>query len=382
MLRPFRATAARVAAILLYLLGASPRNRRRRQPPSSRRNASPAVRAGPDGRSTCRRRCRSSGTRATSESRTGSPATCAAGLSANSPRTSSASTTARSSGWSIGSRITVEHPGGHPPVDSREDDRYVRAVGRCGGSEARPFGLSPIGGVEGQNNLHLDPQPGLSAIDLSSHGRLAVYAKPTFIFDAHTPTLQASHGDHSHGGREAEADEEIPGEDQDDTAYIGLGARCAILERCRWSFEVSPRIYGYRPERAAWNVGIEKLTRGHVLQLNFGNNFAPRPGWSPVAAAPRRLHGIQHEQEVVRSVPYWDTRRTPMKRLVIAVTIRQSVWRAATATTPRHRERHHDVHGAAVCAQRGAAGHERRNHGARNGGDHDNKPRRSTSACR
>jgi hypothetical protein len=143
--------------------------------------------------------------------------------------------------------------------------------------ETRPIGLSFRGGVEGQNNLRLDPQVGVSATVSHVAGRIAVYATPTFVNDAHTPTLQAVHDDHSHGGDE-EGAEEIPGEDKDDTAFVGLGTRLRVLDTMSVVFEVSPRIYGYRPDRAAWNVGVEKLTRGHVLQLNFGNNFSTTPG--------------------------------------------------------------------------------------------------------
>jgi len=144
--------------------------------------------------------------------------------------------------------------------------------------EARPIGLSFMGGVEGQNNLRLDPQVGVSATVSHVTGRLAVYATPTFVNDAHTPTLQAVHGDHSHGGGGEGDEDEIPGEDKNDTAFIGLGARLRVLDTVSVVFETSPRIYGYRPDRAAWNVGVEKLTRGHVLQLNFGNNFSTTPG--------------------------------------------------------------------------------------------------------
>ena len=148
-------------------------------------------------------------------------------------------------------------------------------------TEGRPVGLSLGGGIEGQSNLHLDPQPNVSAAFSYLRGTwLALYANPTFVVDAHTATLQASHAGHDHGGG-SEADDpaaEIPGVDHDDTAFIGLGTRIRIRETVSLVAEVSPRIYGYRPDRAAWNVGIEKLTRGHVLQLNFGNNFDSTPG--------------------------------------------------------------------------------------------------------
>jgi Membrane bound beta barrel domain (DUF5777) len=147
--------------------------------------------------------------------------------------------------------------------------------------DGRPFGLSAGVSIEGQNNLHTDPQPGLSAMLSHLHGTwLALYANPTYIFDAHTPTLRAAHEGHDHGSG-SEADDpgaEIPGEDHHDTMFIGLGVRARVRETVSLVAEGSPRVFGYRPDRAAWNFGIEKLTRGHVLQLNFGNNFDSTPG--------------------------------------------------------------------------------------------------------
>ena len=146
--------------------------------------------------------------------------------------------------------------------------------------DGRPFGLSATASVEGQNNLRLDPQPGISATFSRTHGtRLALYATPTFVKDAHTPTLRVGHGDHEHEAGDEHADEDaIPGEDKNSTAFVGLGLRLRVLETMSIVAEVSPRIYGYRPDRAAWNVGLEKLTRGHVMQINFGNGFGTTPG--------------------------------------------------------------------------------------------------------
>lgn len=146
--------------------------------------------------------------------------------------------------------------------------------------EGRPFGLSATASIEGQNNLRLDPQPGVSATFSRMHGtRLALYATPTFVRDAHTPTLRVGHGDHEHAAGDEHAEEDtIPGQDKNDTAFVGLGMRLRLRETVSFVAEVSPRIYGYRPDRASWNLGIEKLTRGHVMQLNFGNNFGTTPG--------------------------------------------------------------------------------------------------------
>ena len=147
-------------------------------------------------------------------------------------------------------------------------------------ADGLPFGLALTAGIEGQNNLHLDPQPSVSATISRLHGtRLALYAAPTYVHDAHTPSLRVAHEGHDHGdGSAVVPGEAIPGEEHHDTAFIGLGMRARIRETVSFVAEVSPRIFGYRPDRAAWNVGIEKLTRGHVLQLNFGNNFDSTPG--------------------------------------------------------------------------------------------------------
>ena len=146
--------------------------------------------------------------------------------------------------------------------------------------DGRAFGLSATASIEGQNNLRLDPQPGVSATFSRLHGtRLALYATPTFIKDAHTPTLRVAHGDHEHeAGDEHDDADAVPGEDKNNTAFVGLGMRLRVLETMSVVAEVSPRIYGYRPDRAAWNVGVEKLTRGHVMQINFGNSFGTTPG--------------------------------------------------------------------------------------------------------
>src|SRR5689334_17308115 len=75
--------------------------------------------------------------------------------------------------------------------------------------DGRPFGLSASVSVEGQNNLRVDPQPGVSVTLSRMHGsRLAVYVTPTLVKDAHTPTLRVGHGDHEHvaGGDDEDAE--------------------------------------------------------------------------------------------------------------------------------------------------------------------------------
>ena len=143
-------------------------------------------------------------------------------------------------------------------------------------SDRLPVSLSTVLSVEGQNNLRQDPQPGGSVIISRVQGtRLVLYASPTYVHNAHTETLRLLHEGHSH---------DIPGLDEEDTSnavdtfFIGLGARARVLETVTLVFEVSPRLGGYTPDATQWGAAIEKLTRGHVLQLNFGNSFGTTPG--------------------------------------------------------------------------------------------------------
>jgi hypothetical protein len=142
-------------------------------------------------------------------------------------------------------------------------------------SAGRPFGLSILPSVEAQNNLQQDQQPGI-AVTLSRAvgSRLVVYLSPAFVHNAHTATLRLEHEGHTHeAGEEDEADSTAV-----DTTFVGIGARVRILPSVTLVGEANPRLAGYQPGPAGWNAGVEKLTHGHVLQLNFGNNFNSTPG--------------------------------------------------------------------------------------------------------
>jgi len=144
-------------------------------------------------------------------------------------------------------------------------------------SDHVPLGVSATVSIEGQNNLRLDPQPGVALTVSHAQGtRLVLYASPAFVHNSHTGTLRLLHEGHSHDLGSAEDEDESS--TAVDTVFVGLGARARLRETVSVVFETSPRLWGYTPASATWGVGIEKMTRGHVLQLNFGNNFGTTPG--------------------------------------------------------------------------------------------------------
>jgi hypothetical protein len=143
--------------------------------------------------------------------------------------------------------------------------------------DGRPFSVSGGLSYEGQNNLKQDYQPGAWATVSYTPGRfLALYASPTYVHNAHTLTLRLEHEGHTH---------DVPGQDNDaehsnaiDTFYVGTGLRTTLTPRMSFVAEIVPRVSGYKPAVADWNVGVEGRTHRHVFQLNFGNSFNTTPG--------------------------------------------------------------------------------------------------------
>lgn len=142
-------------------------------------------------------------------------------------------------------------------------------------SDSMPVSLSVVGSVEGLNNIQDHHQPAAGATVSRLVGSwLALYASPTFVGRTRAVDfLGGGHDGHDH---------DVPGvvDDggNDNTMFVGLGARVRVRPSVSISTEVTPRVGGYDPNGTTWGVAIEKLTRGHMLQLNFTNSFGTTPG--------------------------------------------------------------------------------------------------------
>ena len=72
------------------------------------------------------------------------------------------------------------------------------------------------------------------------------------------------------------------------------GTRCISCWKRRRAW------HGYDPDEPGWNVAVEKRTRGHILQLNFGNNFNTTPGQTRAGRrAGQCLSRVQHQPQVL-----------------------------------------------------------------------------------
>ena len=113
-----------------------------------------------------------------------------------------------------------------------------------------PVGLSAIVSVEGENNFqeNYSGSFGVVVSRVMAQERLALYANPMYVTNTGT------------GGVENE-----------NTGFLGLGARVRFLESTYGVFEVTPRIGGYVIQDAEYAFSIEKRVGAHVFSLVFQN---------------------------------------------------------------------------------------------------------------
>ena len=136
-----------------------------------------------------------------------------------------------------------------------------------------PVSFSPIIAIEGTNNFRGSPDdsddgegdehghstgigghrsPSVGAVISRMFGdRLAVYATPVWVrHTLHSPTGNQN------------------------TFFVGLGARARIRSRVYLVGEVSPRVSGYAPGQAEFAFGIERRAGGHMFLLTFTNSVS------------------------------------------------------------------------------------------------------------
>jgi hypothetical protein len=116
-------------------------------------------------------------------------------------------------------------------------------------SSAHPVGLSVILSVEGGNNFRRDYAPAIGAsISRTYEDKIAVYADPFWVHNSAAAT----------------------GLDQD-TGFVGLGARAQFMKDTFFVFEVTPRLGGYVVGDAEYAFSFEKRVGGHTFSLVFAN---------------------------------------------------------------------------------------------------------------
>jgi hypothetical protein len=118
---------------------------------------------------------------------------------------------------------------------------------RQGGS--RPISASLVVSIEGQDNFQEQYAPAVGVSLSRMFGDIAaVYAVPMFVHNTAS----------------------VLGID-DDTTFVGIGARVQIVPTVYVAGEISPRLSGFRPGTKQFGFAVEKRIGGHVFQLNVTN---------------------------------------------------------------------------------------------------------------
>jgi uncharacterized beta barrel domain-containing protein DUF5777 len=130
--------------------------------------------------------------------------------------------------------------------------RTLQLYGKWDGirqSGALPVSASVVVSVEGADNFQEQYAPAVAVSVSRRFGeRAAFYVVPTFVHNTAA----------------------ILGADQN-TTFVGLGARLRIRPTVYVAAEASPRVSGYTPGETQFGFAIEKRAGGHMFQLNVTN---------------------------------------------------------------------------------------------------------------
>lgn len=168
-------------------------------------------------------------------------------------------------GFDSGAQIGLELRYGLMPGTQiglhRTSDRTIEIFGQQSvlqqKADGHPLSLDVIGTFEGQNNLRDQKSPAIGVLVSHKAGRFAAfYAEPIFVFNTN------------------------PFDDQGDenTAMVGLGTRLRIRPQTYVTYEITPRVSGYKPGVDQMSAGLEFRSGGHLFQVNFSNGFGTTLG--------------------------------------------------------------------------------------------------------
>jgi hypothetical protein len=112
-----------------------------------------------------------------------------------------------------------------------------------------PVSLSALLSVEGADNFRERHSPAFGVVASRMLAkRLAVYGTPIWVHNT-AALLKVNR----------------------DTFFVGMSGRLRVSSTVYVVGEVVPRVAGYRPDKAAYGLAIEKRAGGHLFQLNFTN---------------------------------------------------------------------------------------------------------------
>jgi hypothetical protein len=139
----------------------------------------------------------------------------------------------------------------------RTNDRSIQFLGQhelLRQSDQRWVTIDALGAIEGADNFSEDFSGSIGAV--ISHqfaDRGAVYAQPVVVLNSNFVTS--------------------PDDADENTMFIGVGARWRIHGRVYLFAELAPRVAGFDDGADHMSFGIEKRAGGHMFQFNVSNSL-------------------------------------------------------------------------------------------------------------
>jgi hypothetical protein len=117
-----------------------------------------------------------------------------------------------------------------------------------------PLGIAVYGSMDGTDNFSDSYSPAIGAVFSRELGdRGAFYAEPIWVNNTNDQPAELV--------------------DDNNTFFLGLGARLRVSPTVYVTVEGNPRVAGYAPGDALLSFGLEKRMGGHLFSLIFANGF-------------------------------------------------------------------------------------------------------------
>lgn len=126
-------------------------------------------------------------------------------------------------------------------------------------SSSFPFTIDALAAIDGTNNFRDSYSPALGAVisrTIAEHA--AFYVEPMWVNNSNLEPSELV--------------------DDNDTVFVGLGARLRIRPTVYLAIEGAPRVAGHDPGATQFGIGLEKRSGGHVFQLTFTNGVGTTMG--------------------------------------------------------------------------------------------------------
>ena len=126
-------------------------------------------------------------------------------------------------------------------------------------TDSFPLTIDALASIDGTNNFRDSYTPALGAVISRTVGEYAgFYFEPMWVNNSNLEPSELV--------------------DDNDTVFVGLGARLRVRPTVYLALEAAPRVAGHDPGATQISIGLEKRSGGHMFQLTITNGVGTTIG--------------------------------------------------------------------------------------------------------